>query len=473
MGIPVFIFALLFLLLGSLATRSYLLNLLGFPLYVVAGLIVFSLVTYLRELILSSHRPPVAGSMINQLVHFRRIFDYQIKLALRYHTYRLITNSHSHVYTADPSNVEYILKTNFPNYGKGEYNRGVMKDLFGEGIFAVDGKKWRHQRKLASYEFSAKILRDFSCSVFQSNAAKLASKVYVEALASKEMDLQDMLMKSAMDTMFKVGFGVDLNTLSKSDEIMKRFLNIGLERNLKENIKVIDSFVYKLIHHKREQTRNEQGAKEDILSRFPIESEKDAANMTDVYLRDIILNFIFAGKDTTANTLAWFFYMLCKHPLIQEKVVQDVKLATELRDDLSIDEFVLGLTEAALDRMQYLHAALTETLRLYPAVPVDGKCADEDDILPDGHRIKKGDGISYMPVFQGESPFKFTAFQGGPRICLGKEFAYRQMKIIAATLVMFMRFKLVEESMNATYITMFTLHMDKGLPLFAFPRFNS
>lgn len=86
-----------------------------------------------------------------------------------------------------------------------------------------------------------------------------------------------------MDTMFKVGFGVDLDTLSGSDEIsnqfikafddsnvivywryvdvfwkVKRFLNLGLERNLKENIKVIDNFVYNLIHRKREQMRNEE-----------------------------------------------------------------------------------------------------------------------------------------------------------------------------------------------------------------------
>lgn len=73
---------------------------------------------------------------------------------------------------------------------QGEYNCDIMKDLFGEGIFAVDGKKWRHQRKLASYEFSAKVLRDFSSTVFRANAAKLALKVYVEALASREMDLQ-------------------------------------------------------------------------------------------------------------------------------------------------------------------------------------------------------------------------------------------------------------------------------------------
>ncbi|KAI3471078.1 hypothetical protein Pfo_027741 [Paulownia fortunei] len=523
MGNLVFVLAVVFLLMGSLATRSYLLALLGLPLYFVVGFVILSVVTYVRELILDAHRPPVAGPMINQLIHFNRLFDYQITLARKYRTYRLITDSHSEVYTADPLNVEYVLKTNFPNYGKGEYNCDIMKDLFGDGIFAVDGKKWRHQRKLASYEFSAKVLRDFSSTVFRSNAAKLALKVYVEALASREMDLQDLLMKSAMDTMFKVGFGVDLDTLSGSDEIsnqfikafddsnvivywryvdvfwkVKSFLNIGLESNLKDNIKVIDNFVYKLIHHKREQMRNEEGTKEDILSRFLMESEKDKENMTDQYLRDIILSFLIAGKDSSANTLAWFFYMLCRHPLIQEKVVQEVKLATEVTEKFSVYEFVLQLTEATLDRMQYLHAALTETLRLYPAVPVDGKCSNEDDILPDGYKIKKGDGISYMPyamgrmtyiwgedaekfrperwlengVFRGESPFKFTAFQAGPRICLGKEFAYTQMKIIAATLLFFFRFKLVDDSKDATYRTMFTLHMDKGLPLYAFPRHN-
>ncbi|WP_422482642.1 cytochrome P450, partial [Pleomorphochaeta sp. DL1XJH-081] len=74
-----------------------------------------------------------------------------------------------------------------------------------------------------------------------------------------------------------------------------------------------------------------------------------------------------------------------------------MKSATEVRDQLSVHEFVVELSEAALDRMQYLHAALTETLRLYPAVPVDGKCAEGDDILPDGYKIKKSDGINYMP----------------------------------------------------------------------------
>lgn len=97
-------------------------------------------------------------------------------------------------------------------------------------------------------------------------------------------------------------------------------------------------------------------------------------------------------------------------------------------------------------------------------------------------------------IFQPESSFKFISFrvsvtilsrlrlvltihfkyfsilQAGPRICLGKDFSYRQMKIVAMALVRFFRFKLANERNDVTYRTMFTLHIDKGLPLYAFPR---
>nr|XP_043634879.1 cytochrome P450 704C1-like [Erigeron canadensis] len=481
-------------------------------------------VPYFIELISTDNRPPVIGPISSQLIHFRELYDYMTSVAKKYPTFRLIAPTHSEVYTADPVNVEYILKTNFANYTKGEYNIDIMKDLFGNGIFTVDGAKWRHQRKLASFEFSTKVLRDFSSVIFKSNSAELVKKISLAAADEKMVNLQDLLMKSTLDSIFKVGFGFDLDTLSGLDEEsnrfmkafddsnalvywrfvdllwrVKRYLNVGSESTLKKNIRIVDNFVYGLIQNKREQMKNGNlyKYKEDILSRFLMESESDPKNMTDKYLRDISLSFVIAGKDTSANTLTWFFYILCKHPSIQEKVAQEVISATEADKHTSMDNFSLKLTETALDKLHYLHAALSETLRLYPAVPLDGKSAEKDDVLPDGFKIKKGDGVGYMAypmgrmtyiwgddaeqfrperwlhngVFRPETPFKFTAFQGGPRICLGKEFAYRQMKILAAFLVYFFKFKLVDESKEATYRTMFTLHMDEGLYLYAFPRF--
>lgn len=103
----------------------------------------------------------------------------------------------------------------------------------------------------------------------------------------------------------------------------------------------------------------------DILSRFIELKETDPK-----YLRDIILCFIIAGKDTTATTLSWFLYMMCKHPHVQEKIAQEIREVTTVADGSSIDELVARITEENLEKMQYLHAALSETLRLYPAVPV-------------------------------------------------------------------------------------------------------
>jgi len=65
-----------------------------------------------------------------------------------------------------------------------------LEDLLGDGIFTVDGEKWRHQRKSASYQFSTQLLRDFSSSVFKSNAVKLAGIVSEAATSNNIIELQ-------------------------------------------------------------------------------------------------------------------------------------------------------------------------------------------------------------------------------------------------------------------------------------------
>ncbi|KAL4395232.1 hypothetical protein AHAS_Ahas02G0231400 [Arachis hypogaea] len=478
----------------------------------------------------NSNYAPCKGTVFNQLLHFKKLHDYHTELAKTNPTFRLLTPDQSELYTVDTRNVEHILKTKFDKYSKGKYNQDVLSDLFGEGIFAVDGEKWRQQRKLASYEFSTRVLRDFSCSVFRRNASKLVRVLSEFSHRGVAFDLQDLLMRSALDSICEVGFGTELNCLEESSkegvEFMKafdesnaliywryvdpfwkikRFLNIGSEATLKKKIKLMDDFVHGVIKARKAQLAVQQeessNVKEDILSRFLMESKKDPKTMTDKYLRDIIMNFMLAGKDSSANTLTWFFYMLCKNPLLQEKIAQEVRdnvtCYSSHEGEENIDEFVSNLTDDTIDKMHYLHAALTETLRLYPAVPLDAKICFADDILPDGYNVNKGDMVSYQPyamgrmkfiwgddaeefrperwldhngIFQPDSPFRFTAFQAGPRICLGKEFAYRQMKIFSAVLLGCFRFELSDETKVVTYKTMINLHIDGGLEVKAFHR---
>ncbi|XP_004306892.1 PREDICTED: cytochrome P450 704C1-like [Fragaria vesca subsp. vesca] len=471
----------------------------------------------------SSNYPPVKGTVFDSLFYFNKLYDYHTKVARDHPTFRLLSPTQSEIYTADTRNIEHVLKTNFTKYSKGQYHHDIMSDILGQGIFVVDGEKWRQQRKLASLEFSTRIIRDFSCSVFRRNAAKLVRALSEFSRENGVFDMQELFMRSALDSIFKVGFGTELNCLEGSskegiafmkafDESsaltywryadpfweLKRYLCIGSEATLKQNARVLDDFVYQLIRSKRKLIAGENyvNEKDDLLSRFLMESAKEPEEMTDKYLRDIALSFMNAGKDSSGITLSWFFYMLCKNPLIQEKVAEEVRDAVGLNHEADIDEFVENLSDTSLEKMHYLHAALTETLRLYPAVPVDGRTADTDDTLPDGYRVKKGDGVFYMAyamgrmpyiwgedaedfrperwlkngIFQPESPFKFVSFHAGPRICIGKEFAYRQMKIVSMALLCYFRFKLVDETRIATYKTTFTLHMNGGLPMRAILR---
>ncbi|KAJ0099726.1 hypothetical protein Patl1_19985 [Pistacia atlantica] len=129
----------------------------------------------------------------------------------------------------------------------------------------------------------------------------------------------------------------------------------------------------------------------------------------------------------------------------------------------------------------------------------DGKICFSDDTLPDGFSVKKGDMVAYLPYamgrmkalwgndveefrperwlnengfFQPASPFIFTTFQAGPRICLGKEFAYRQMKIFSMILLGSYKFKLSDEKKRVNYRSAMTLQIEGGLHLCAFPRLS-
>ncbi|XP_044361917.1 cytochrome P450 704C1 [Triticum aestivum] len=410
---------------GICVVSALALALMVITLYII-GVVVSFAVFYIREFTQRAHdRPPLTGTVFRQLNNFDKIFDEHVKYALLHPTIRLVYPGHSEILTADPAVIEHILKTNFSKYSRGAFNTETVTDLFGNGIFVTDGEKWQHQRKLASHEFSTKVLRDYRSDVFRMNAMKLAEKTSAAAANRITINLQVLPQYKQYSTViYKVGFGFDLNTLSGSDESsiefskafdeanslvyhryvdmfweLKRYLNIGSEAKLKRSIKIIDDFVIQLIHQKREIMKNISGhkARDDILSRFILESENDPGTMNDRYLRDIVLSFLIASKDTTGNTLTWFFYMLCKNPVVQDKVAFEIREYVEwTQEDTSMEIFTARLKHGAIDKMHYLHAAITKTLRLYPGVPVDGKMADEGDVLPNGQRVIKGDGMNYM-----------------------------------------------------------------------------
>lgn len=423
------------------------------------------------------------------------VWDYFVHLHANLgHTFRVVVGPEFApvqvmTFTTDPANVEHILKHQFENYGKGSKVEDVFEEFLGKGIFVVDGARWKTQRKIAAGIFTRKNFSQNMTHVFQVHARRLVSVLQRQTLhnPSKELDLQRLFFSLTLDAFCEIGFGFSFNSLEASGTsgsedqqshwaqhfdraqaiIVNRFAYRPawrLERFLSrckmlpsshEEVQMTESvdFLNRFVQQLLDQRFAEDKAGFDLLSMF-METTQDRK-----YLRDIVMNFIIAGRDTTACTLTWLFWELARCPQAYEKahdeVLQEVggkaSAGREHSQDLGFDD---------LSRLKYCTACIRETVRLHPPVPVDPKVAFGDDVLPDGSIISKGDYVFYGPYqmardlkIWGEdaaewrperwlemesepSTFVNCAFQAGPRICLGREMAVLEAKAVLAQVLL-------------------------------------
>lgn len=397
------------------------------------------------------------------------------------------------VVLTSPELFEDVLKTHFEVFDKGPRMLTILQDLLGEGIFAVDGGKWVHQRKTASNLFSLRSLRDSMTESIQKHALVL-NKIFQRTSQSHEsIDLFNLMNRFTIETFAEIGFGVELGALDTKEDhpfqaafdsaqriLVQRFirpplfwkaqrwLNVGAERELKTNIRAIDDTVFGIIEKSLENRESRShlsgntssSSKKDIVSLFLDNVSNTSDGHEDkfdpVYLRDIVVNFLIAGRDTTAQALSWFFYCLSQNPGVETKIRSEI--ARKLPELVSGKIQTPSMEQS--NELVYLEAALRETLRLYPSVPVNVKQANKDVVLSDGTFVKKGQGamissyiLARMTHVWGEdakqfkperwidqgtgkivsaSSFKFTAFHAGPRVCLGMNLAMMEMKIVVA-----------------------------------------
>nr|VDD41287.1 unnamed protein product [Brassica oleracea] len=423
--------------------------------------------------------------------------------------------------TCDPRNLEHMLKTRFDNYPKGPTWQSVFHDLLGQGIFNSDGDTWLFQRKTAALEFTTRTLRQ-AMGRWVNQGIKLRFCPILESAQAKSepIDLQDLVLRLTFDNICGLAFGKDTRTCApglpengfatafdRATEAslqrfimpeflwkLKKWLGLGLEVSLSRSLGEIDGYLAKVISTRKQElmTQQESGAQghDDLLSRFMMK-KKEA--YSDTFLQHVALNFILAGRDTSSVALSWFFWLITMHPAVEDKIVREIcSVLIETRgteiNAASWTEEPLNFDE--IDRLVYLKAALSETLRLYPSVPEDSKHVENDDVLPDGTFVPAGSSVSYSiyaagrmkstwgedclefiperwisPIdgkFINHDQYRFVAFNAGPRICLGKDLAYLQMKTIAAAVLLRHRLTVVpghkvEQKMSLT------LFMKNGL----------
>ncbi|XP_059302911.1 cytochrome P450 94B3-like [Lycium ferocissimum] len=449
---------------------------------------------------------PILGCLIAFYKNRHRLLDWYTELLSESPTQTILVQRFGAprtIITANPNNVEHILKTNFINYPKGQPFTELLGDFLGRGIFNVDGELWNAQRKLASHEFSTKSLREFVVKTLEEVVeTRLIPLLNQAAKSGKVLDMQDVLRRFAFDTICKVSLGTDphcLDDLSNVPNLVaafdtasqacamrgmapiyavwksKRALNIGSEKKLSENVKKVHCCINEIIQKKKQKIINENGdhINTDLLSRLLIAGHEDEV------VRDMVISFLMAGRDTTSSALTWLLWLTTNHHNVKNEMINEITSINNGDKALEFDD---------LKDMKYLQACLNESMRLYPPVAWDSKHAAKDDILPDGTRVQKGNRVTYFQYGMGRMeeiwgkdrlefkpdrwfdengalksvcPYKFPVFQAGPRVCLGKEMAFTQMKYVLASVLRRFEIKPVNVD-KPVFVPLLTAHMVGG-----------
>jgi len=399
-----------------------------------------------------------------------------------------------------PNDLNDVFVDKFDVFEKGGALGDISFDVLGNGLLNVNGDTWKKQRRAASHLFSVKSIREVMEPVIREKTLQLRDVLAQCTKDGQSVSMKSLLSKFTSDVFTRIGFGVELNQLASDvlvDEHhpldialhavqnrfqspmwmwkLARFLNVGAERQLGENMKIVNDMVRDIIDRSKSQEASEAAERKNVLTLLM----QDNANADARELQDTAVNFFIAGRDTTSFSLSWLIVMMNRHPRVLHKIREEIRFVLP---DLLTGKLDVPTLEDT-HKLMYLDAAMKESVRLQSVSTY--RCATRDTTLSDGAFIKKGtvvvvskyaaarrknvwgeDAAEYRPErwfdeATGEpkkiTPPQFITFSTGPRKCIGMRLAMLEMKTVMA--VLFSRFDIetVEDPFKITYDFSFVL----------------
>jgi cytochrome P450 len=375
-----------------------------------------------------------------------------------------------------PDLVRYVFVENKENYErKSPQMRRALEPLLGDGLFISDGETWANRRKIQTPLFDSSHITMFS-NIMVSTIEETAES-WAKRGDGAELEIHPEMGKLTAEIIARTLFGEKLgaenssavveafatyqsvvkqtavsNFLGFPDWLPNMNARIGKGRTAAKTIhKAVDAIIAKA----------EVGGHEGTLVAELLkanQSESGGDTMTRKQIRNELIVLFMAGHETTANVLAWTWY------LISQSADVEMKLHAEL------DQVLQGRTPefSDVENLKYTRAILDETMRLYPPVPILSRQALKDDQIR-GKKIPAGSIMLIVPWLiqrhkkywdkpdhfiperfmpEAPKPIKFTyiPFSAGPRVCLGKNFGIIESVLSIALLAQRFRLSMPADS---------------------------
>jgi cytochrome P450 len=364
------------------------------------------------------------------------------------------------IVTTNPAVIQHVLKTNAENYQKSEIQVKRMGHFLGKGLLTTHGEAWKTQRRLIQKGFDRKQL-DALSSIMQDSLAE-SLRDFDRQVSAGPVDIYPHLMKMTFAMVARSLFGarlkdddIDLvsHTICTVQEFIVRqtiqpylnpwFAASGELRKHEEMRVRADAVLMEYIKQRRNQAPGN-----DLLQTLMDARYSDGEGMSDELVLSESMQLLVAGHETSSNGLSWLLYLLSSHPECLERVRQEF-------------DSVLGdapLSHADVPKFEFTTQVIQEGLRLYPPFWMIDREAVADDRVGDID-IPKGStvivyvyGAHHAPrywespeSFEPErfiktneklrTPFTYLPFGGGPRVCIGNQYAMLQILMILSDLL--------------------------------------
>ena len=410
--------------------------------------------------------PPWYTAVSNTVTFARQTLSFLRELRKRYgDLVTLPTMLGPWILVFHPDGVRHVVQENHFNYRKGGISHQVLRLTLGNGLLTNNGDSWLHQRRLIQPIFHRERIAAMGRLMTES-AASWTEAINIET--QQPLDLFPQMSGLTLDIVCKALFGADL--LEYKEQVFQAsgainhleaqalympgllFLPTPQRQRLYEARATVSTVVDALIAKRRARS-----TESDLLTMLlQAQDEETGLGMTNEQVRDEVLTLLAAGQETTANALCWTLVLLSQHPDIEARLREEYTRVLGGRAPQVED-----LPQLKLSRM-----VLEESMRLYPPAWAFARSAiDEDEI--GGYRIAKGAYVLLFPattqrhpdfweqpdVFDPErfSPersagrhrFAYFPFGGGPRICIGNQFALTEAQLILASVLPHYQFRLL------------------------------
>lgn len=368
----------------------------------------------------------------------------------------------------DPECVRHVLQENNRNYVK-SFGYDPLKLLLGNGLLTSEGDFWRKQRRMAQPGFHKEKLAAIVDTMITCTGQML---LRWEKLEGVELNVSAEMNRIALDIVSKSLFISNVeDEIDKISTWVTVAIEQGAERirnpfkiptwiptpsNLKQNkaITVLDEVITGIIEKRRADTNQYH----DLLSMLMEARDEDTGEgMSNRQLRDEVMTIFIAGHETTANALTWAFYVLAQNPQAEQKLKEEVDTVLQGKP-VSFEN---------LRSLAYTRMVIDEVMRLYPPAWIIGRKNVEDDeiagfYIPAGtncliptlsiHRSPKfwKDPLTFDPErfspekVKEQKKYTYFPFGGGPRLCIGNNFALMEMQVVLASVVQRYTFELID-----------------------------